>query len=81
MRYRGKNGLWGNVFQFTITITNPTRFYYVKDHLGSVRLTLDEDGEIVSWDDYDPWGLTLAGRSGILGSTATQYNPDSYREA
>jgi hypothetical protein len=48
----------------TITVTlkhAPDRYYYVKDHLGSVRLTLGEDGGIVSWNDYDPWGLALAG--------------------
>jgi len=37
--------------------------YYLKDHLGSVRATVDENGQLVSRDDYDPWGLQLAGRS------------------
>jgi RHS repeat-associated protein len=51
----------------------PDRYYYVKDHLGSVRLTLGEDGGIVSWNDYDPWGLALAGRSGVVGSADARY--------
>jgi RHS repeat-associated protein len=60
----------------TITVTlkhAPDRYYYVKDHLGSVRLTLGEDGGIVSWNDYDPWGLALAGRSGVVGLADARY--------
>ncbi len=33
--------------------------YYLKDHLGSVRATVNEAGEVVGSDDYDPWGLTI----------------------
>ena len=29
------------------------RFYYLKDHLGSIRVVVDEPGNIVSSDDYD----------------------------
>ena len=31
--------------------------YYLKDHLGNIRVTIDEDGEIVITDDYYPFGL------------------------
>ncbi len=37
--------------------------YFLKDHLGSIRATVDEDGDVVGYDDYDAWGLTLANRS------------------
>ena len=37
--------------------------YYLKDHLGSVRATVDDIGQVIGYDDYDPWGLQLAGRS------------------
>ncbi len=30
--------------------------YYVKDHLGSTRMILDESGNIKSYFDYDPFG-------------------------
>ena len=30
------------------------RFFYFKDHLGSIRMTLDENSEIVSAQDYYP---------------------------
>jgi RHS repeat-associated protein len=41
----------------------PKRFYYLKDHLGSIRVVVNEAGNIVSSDDYDPWGMILDGRS------------------
>jgi len=44
------------------------RYYYVKDHLGSIRVTVDVTGDVKSYDDYDPWGLQLAGRSLVSGT-------------
>ncbi len=37
--------------------------YFLKDHLGSVRATIDDAGQVVAYDDYDPWGMILPGRS------------------
>jgi RHS repeat-associated protein len=37
--------------------------YFLKDHLGSIRATVDNTGAVVGYDDYDPWGYILAGRS------------------
>ncbi len=37
--------------------------YFLKDHLGSIRATVDEAGTMVDYDDYDAWGLILDGRS------------------
>ena len=54
----------------TVTLTfdvqpAPGRYYYVTDHLGSVRATVDENGNLVGYDDYYPFGLQMAGRSGV----------------
>jgi len=49
------------------------RYYYVSDHLGSVRATVNEGGEVVSRDDYYPFGLQQEGRS-VVGHTRTQEN-------
>jgi len=44
--------------------TLPSRtVYFLKDHLGSVRATVNDVGEVLSYDDYDAWGLILNGRS------------------
>jgi RHS repeat-associated protein len=51
--------------------------YFLKDHLGSIRATVqDSTGRPVrGYDDYDPWGYVLGGRSlasSILPSNATR---------
>jgi RHS repeat-associated protein len=33
------------------------------DHLGSIRVVVNEAGDIVSSDDYYPWGMIMDGRS------------------
>jgi len=37
--------------------------FFLKNHPGSIRATVDETGAVVGYDDYDPWGKVLAGRS------------------
>jgi RHS repeat-associated protein len=54
-------------------VLNPARYYYLKDHLGSVRVTVDQTGEVVSFDDYDAWGMQLSGRSNNLASEVEKY--------
>ena len=36
--------------------------FFLKDHLGSIRATVEEDGDVVGYTDYDPWGYLLANR-------------------
>jgi len=38
-------------------------FFYIKDHLGNIRVTLDEQGSVVGYDDYYPFGMQMGGRS------------------
>ncbi len=45
-----------------------TANYYLKDHLGNIRVTVDENGDVVSHDDYYPFGLQMAGRSFNAGT-------------
>ena len=37
--------------------------YYLKDHLGSIRAVLDESRNVISAQDYDPWGHIYENRS------------------
>ena len=39
------------------------RRYFLKDHLGSVRTTVDRNGNIVGYDDYYAFGLAMPWRS------------------
>jgi RHS repeat-associated protein len=43
--------------------TDDTKYYYIKDHLGSIRVILDQNINIVSAQDYDMWGSLMEGRS------------------
>jgi len=45
------------------------RFYYLKDHLGSIRVTLNQTGTHVGYDDYYPFGLQMENRSYNDGNT------------
>lgn len=48
----------------------PKRYYYFKDHLGSVRATVNEDGNVVDSRDYYPFGMQMAGRGATGGDEA-----------
>jgi len=41
----------------------PGRYYYLRDHLGSTRATVNTTGAVVHYDDYYPFGLQMPGRS------------------
>ncbi|MEM6645772.1 MAG: hypothetical protein AAF730_05930 [Bacteroidota bacterium] len=50
------------------------RYYYMADHLGSVRATVNEDGVVVGASDYYPFGLEQPGRVYQAGNgTAENY--------
>ena len=44
-------------------IKNDEVFFYFKDHLGSVRATVNTSGDVVSSQDYDAWGYLLQDRT------------------
>jgi len=41
--------------------------FYIKDHLGNIRVTVDSDGDVLSYNDYYPFGLQMPGRSATSG--------------
>lgn len=41
-------------------IQSSARYYYLKDHLGSVRMIIDKNGKVKAYDDYYPYGLSDA---------------------
>ena len=47
--------------------------YYLKDHLGNIRVTLDGNGNVVTTDDYYPFGLQMPGRSYNMALTGSIY--------
>ena len=63
VRFWDNDGQAGNVVVMTVTIGLGPTYYYLKDHLGSVRATIDEKGNRVGYDDYYPFGEIMPGRS------------------
>ena len=49
------------------------RHFYLKDHLGSVRVTVDEEGEPIGYDDYYPYGLQMPTRSSNTSNPNDRY--------
>ena len=49
------------------------RHFYLKDHLGSVRVTVDEEGEPLGFDDYYPYGLQMPTRSSNTANPNDRY--------
>ncbi|MBK7980285.1 MAG: RHS repeat-associated core domain-containing protein [Ignavibacteriae bacterium] len=67
-----KHNLWGNdLLGITESISSSTdeKYYFLKDHLGSIKMRLFEDGTVAGYDDYYPFGMILNGRSSSTGST------------
>jgi RHS repeat-associated protein len=52
-----------NLGQVKVVSASPTRYYYLKDHLGSIKVTVNTAGAVVGYDDYYPYGLVMTGRS------------------
>ncbi|MFA5832139.1 MAG: RHS repeat-associated core domain-containing protein [Bacteroidota bacterium] len=63
------NDMFGQIRRNYSTLT---RYYYLKDQLGNIRMTVNSSGTPVSWDDYYPFGVTMDQRSGS-GSADTRY--------
>jgi RHS repeat-associated protein len=50
--------------------TGTTKFFYSRDHLGSIREMLKSDGTVVGRYDYDPWGRSTT----VINTTLPDLN-------
>ncbi len=64
---------WTSSFNFTTIGNDLTRYYYLKDHLGSVRVVVNELGAPTDYSDYYPFGLAMPGRT-MAGGTKSMEN-------
>ncbi len=55
------------------TFDGTQRRYFLKDHLGSIRTTVDQNGNMDGYDDYYPFGLVMPGRSSNTGNLNDNY--------
>ncbi len=58
-------GSWSEPWTFGTAPVSMKFFYYLKDHLGSVRATVNGHGNVVHYDDYYPFGLQMPERTEI----------------
>ncbi len=61
--------VWGS--DITGKIKGNTKYYFFKDHLGSVRAVVDNNFNLVSATDYDAWGNKMQGR--IYNGDSTKF--------
>ena len=45
-----------------------------KDHLGSVKMTVDVNGTAQAWNDYYPYGMSMGGNRHVVASADSRYN-------
>jgi len=78
LRVRNTAGKYNTkTIQITITRNNKS-LYYLTDHLGSVRVTVNEQSDPVGWEDYYPFGLAepVPKTFGMPGRTQNASNPN-----
>jgi hypothetical protein len=73
VKYIDDDGVEGDIYTFRIEIKTVKRYYYVKDHLGSIRQTIDDNGVVVEKQDYSSYGAILQGRSMNTASSNEKY--------
>ena len=54
-----------NIGQLRTIGSTTTRYYYLKDHLATVKMEIKVDGTIDSYNDYYPYGSLMPGRSSV----------------
>lgn len=52
-----------NIGQIRIANGTSSHYYYLKDHLGSIRVTVNSNGNVDSYNDYYPFGLQMPYRN------------------
>jgi len=49
---------------------NFAHYYYLKDHLGDVKMIVNSSGSVDSWNDYYPFGMQMDSRNGVTSADA-----------
>ncbi|MBO6793820.1 MAG: RHS repeat-associated core domain-containing protein [Balneolaceae bacterium] len=60
IRVKDNHGRWSTTVSTTYTIQqHKGRKYFITDHIGNVRATVNRDGNILGYDDYYPFGKVM----------------------
>ena len=63
----------GNEITGRINYAGNSKYYYLKDHLGSIRAVLDEGKTVISANDYDMWGYYIEDRAYETTNTKNKF--------
>ncbi len=47
-----------------------TRFYYLKDHIGDIKVIVNATGGVDSYNDFYPFGMQMEGRNQVSTADA-----------
>ncbi|RNC85962.1 MAG: hypothetical protein ED557_04125 [Balneola sp.] len=73
-KVRDNSGDWSSLVTKTYTIQeHKGRKYFVNDHIGNVRATVNRDGNVLGYDDYYPFGLVMPGQSNNTANSNDNY--------
>lgn len=50
-----------------------SKYFYLKDHLGSTRAVINTQNQVVSAQDYDPWGYLMENRTYETGNSTYKF--------
>ncbi len=69
------NNIFGNdnIGQIKRNGSSLKRYYYLKDHLGSIKMIVNTGDTMVGYNDYHPYGGILSGRSEIPSDADARY--------
>jgi RHS repeat-associated protein len=58
------HNIWAsdNIGQVKRSGTTWSRYYYLKDHLGTIKMTVNTGGTVIGKDDYYPFGMQMDSR-------------------
>jgi RHS repeat-associated protein len=72
LEVRDSYGTWSTRRNVVMEVAPiPRRYYYITDHLGSVRAVTNELGQLIAYSDFYPFGLEMPKRS-LAGDDATK---------
>jgi RHS repeat-associated protein len=70
-----------NLGQVKRSSTTFARFYYLKDHLGTIKMTVDGSCNVVAYDDFYPFGQQMEGRSSASSADARYKYTEKERDS